>query len=62
MEHYGINGTTIITFSGGRTSGFLLHKILENYNGKLPSDAYVVFDNTGKEMKLPLKTENLLKK
>tara|TARA_R100001086_G_C11804341_1_gene249725 strand:+ start:192 stop:1055 length:864 start_codon:yes stop_codon:yes gene_type:complete len=50
MEHYRINGTTIITFSGGRTSGFLLHKILENYNGKLPSDAHVVFDNTGKEM------------
>jgi len=47
---YKVSGPTIITFSGGRTSGFLLYKILEHHEGKLPDDVYVVFDNTGKEM------------
>ena len=49
-NHYKLNTPTIITFSGGRTPGFLLFKILEAHNGVLPKDCYVVFDNTGKEM------------
>ena len=47
---YKIEGPALISFSGGRTSGFMLKKILEAYAGKLPSDIYVVFANTGKEM------------
>lgn len=42
-------GKTLISFSGGRTSGFMLHKILEANNG-LPENAKVVFANTGREM------------
>tara|TARA_R110001606_G_scaffold139670_1_gene278194 strand:- start:1077 stop:1904 length:828 start_codon:yes stop_codon:yes gene_type:complete len=40
---------TLISVSGGRTSGFMLHKILEDNNG-LPENAKVVFANTGREM------------
>ncbi len=40
----------LISFSGGRTSGYLLYKILESYDGVLPEDVHVVFANTGKEM------------
>lgn len=37
-----------INFSGGRSSGFMLHQILEA-NGTLPETVRVVFCNTGKE-------------
>ena len=40
---------SIISFSGGRTSGYMLYKILDAYNGVLPQDVYVAFANTGKE-------------
>ena len=46
---YKIDGPALISFSGGRTSGYMLYKILEAYDGKLPNDIYVVFANTGKE-------------
>lgn len=45
---YVITGPAQIAFSGGRTSGFMLHKILEA-NGGLPPDVHVSFQNTGKE-------------
>ena len=38
-----------ISFSGGRTSAFMLHHILEANNG-LPKNAIVCFQNTGREM------------
>lgn len=38
-----------IAFSGGRTSAFMLHNILEA-NGALPDRAVVTFQNTGREM------------
>ena len=38
-----------INFSGGRTSGFMLWKILEAYDGQLPPDVHTIFCNTGKE-------------
>jgi len=41
---------TLISFSGGRTSGYMLYKILESYAWKLPDDVHVTFANTGKEM------------
>lgn len=43
------DGNVLISFSGGRTSGYMLHKILEA-NGELPDRAKVVFANTGREM------------
>ena len=41
---------TLISFSGGRTSGYMLYKILESYDGVLPDDVHVTYANTGKEM------------
>ena len=42
------SGNVLISFSGGRTSGFMLHKILEA-NGSLPERCKIVFCNTGRE-------------
>ena len=42
-------GNVQIAFSGGRTSGYMLYKILEANNG-LPDTAKVIFTNTGREM------------
>ena len=47
---YYINEPASISFSGGRTSAFMLYKVLEAHDGKLPSDVKVTFANTGKEM------------
>jgi 3'-phosphoadenosine 5'-phosphosulfate sulfotransferase (PAPS reductase)/FAD synthetase len=44
-----ITGPALISFSGGRTSGYMLHQILQAHDGKLPDDVVVVFANTGKE-------------
>jgi len=49
MNPYKIEGPALISFSGGRTSGYMLHNILQAHNGVLPEDIYVVFANTGKE-------------
>jgi 3'-phosphoadenosine 5'-phosphosulfate sulfotransferase (PAPS reductase)/FAD synthetase len=43
------DGNVQIAFSGGRTSAFMLHNILEA-NGGLPERAEVCFQNTGREM------------
>ena len=39
-----------IQFSGGRTSGYMLHEILKAHDGILPPDCHVLFQNTGREM------------
>ncbi len=49
MEPYFIQGPALISFSGGRTSAYMLFMILRAFGGRLPSDVYVVFANTGKE-------------
>ena len=46
-------GNVQISFSGGRTSGYMLYKILEANNG-LPDRAKVIFTNTGREMEQTL--------
>lgn len=43
-----IDGPTCISFSGGRTSAYMLRRVLQS-NGGLPADAAVCFANTGKE-------------
>lgn len=46
---YKIEGPALISFSGGRTSAFMLHEILRAHGGELPPDVHVNFANTGKE-------------
>lgn len=46
---YRIDGPAAISFSGGRTSGYMLRKILDAHDGQLPEDVVVQFANTGKE-------------
>lgn len=43
-----IDGRTCISFSGGRTSAYMLWRVLMSNDG-LPPDARVIFCNTGKE-------------
>ena len=44
-----IDGPTSISFSGGRTSAYMLWRVLEQHGGTLPNDVFVCFANTGKE-------------
>lgn len=44
-----IEGPAVISVSGGRTSGLMLYKIIEAYDGKLPPDIVPIYANTGKE-------------
>lgn len=46
---YRIDGPALISFSGGRTSGYMLWHILDAHNGVLPDDVHVTFANTGLE-------------
>lgn len=48
---------TVVSFSGGRTSGYMLWRILQSNNG-LPDNAKVIFANTGKEEEATLKFVN----
>jgi 3'-phosphoadenosine 5'-phosphosulfate sulfotransferase (PAPS reductase)/FAD synthetase len=50
MNPYLITEPTCISFSGGRTSAYMLYKVLQAGGGKLPEEAIVCFANTGKEM------------
>lgn len=48
-DPFKVEETTIISFSGGRTSAYLLHRVLEANGG--PNDLiHPIFCNTGKEM------------
>lgn len=46
---YHIEGPALISFSGGRTSAYMLHEIMRAWDGKLPENVHVCFANTGKE-------------
>ena len=55
---YEILEPTCISFSGGRTSAYMLHKVLQTGGGQLPNNAIVCFANTGKEDEATLKFVN----
>lgn len=46
---YLITGPALISFSGGRTSAYMLKQIVDAHDGTLPDDVHVCFANTGKE-------------
>lgn len=46
---YLFDGPAMLSFSGGKTSGYMLRKILDTYDGTLPATMPVLFANTGKE-------------
>ena len=48
-DPFRVDGPATISFSGGRTSAYMLRRILDAYEGALPADVAVVFANTGKE-------------
>lgn len=50
INPYLFDGPAVISFSGGRSSAYLLFKVLEANNFSLPNDIKVIFCNTGKEM------------
>lgn len=52
---YFITGPALISFSGGRTSAYMLYQILQAHGGQLPDDVVVCFANTGKERKETLR-------
>lgn len=47
---YFIDEPAAISFSGGRTSGKMLFKVIEAHGGSLPDYLKVTFANTGREM------------
>lgn len=49
-DPFKIEGPALISFSGGRTSGYMLWRILQAHGGTLPDEVHVAFQNTGKEM------------
>jgi len=54
VSPYRITGPALISFSGGRTSGYMLKQILDAHGGALPRDVFVAFMNTGKEFEQTL--------
>lgn len=58
FDPFKIDGPAVISFSGGRTSAYMLWRILQSHGGTLPDDVKVMFANTGKEMEETLEFVN----
>lgn len=48
-DPFKIDSPTCISFSGGRTSAYMLWRVLQAHGGRLPPEAIVCFANTGRE-------------
>jgi 3'-phosphoadenosine 5'-phosphosulfate sulfotransferase (PAPS reductase)/FAD synthetase len=48
-DPYRLDTPAVVSFSGGRTSGYMLWHVLRAFGGTLPDGVKVVFCNTGKE-------------
>ena len=48
-DPYRVPGPAVVSVSGGRTSAYMLRRVLDAYSGRLPSDVHAVFANTGEE-------------
>lgn len=48
-DPFKIDGPALISFSGGRTSAYMLWRIIQAHGGTLPNNVSVVFANTGFE-------------
>ena len=46
---YRVPRPAVISFSGGRTSAFMLKNVIDAYGGRLPDGIWVAFANTGME-------------
>lgn len=57
-----IEAPASICFSGGRTSGYMLYRILEAHQGDLGQEIFVVFENTGDECEETLEFINEVSK
>lgn len=57
MDPFKIDSPTVISFSGGRTSAYMLWRTLQSNNG-LPEEAKICFANTGKEDEATLRFVN----
>lgn len=49
MSPYLLTAPALISFSGGRTSAYMLHEIVKAHGGQLPEGVFACFANTGKE-------------
>jgi 3'-phosphoadenosine 5'-phosphosulfate sulfotransferase (PAPS reductase)/FAD synthetase len=50
-----VTGPAVISFSGGRTSVYMLWRVLQAHGGTLPEGVIVCFANTGREMPATLR-------
>jgi hypothetical protein len=48
-DPYRVPGPAVVSVSGGRTSAYMLRRVLDAYGGRLPPDVHAVFANTGEE-------------
>ena len=46
---YRVPRPAVISFSGGRTSSYMLKKIVDAYDRRLPEGVFIIFANTGME-------------